>query len=98
MPDTPILSEWLDKRISIAEAEAANVRAADSRSEKFPDLLKPFGMQNSTWQKLKDQMQPDDELWTFFSPAETWRNLRGMAGVVLVRDGKTVEFILTMVN
>jgi hypothetical protein len=43
-------------------------------------------------------MQPGDELWTFSSPAESWKYLAGRAGVALVRDGKPIKVVITLMN
>ena len=43
-------------------------------------------------------MQPGDELWTFSSPAQSWEDLAGRAGVALVRDGNPIKVLVTMMN
>lgn len=60
--------------------------------------LREFGFGSVQWQKIKSQMQPGDELYRFRSPPETWANLRGRAGIVLVRDGKVIEMLVTSLN
>jgi len=47
---------------------------------------------------LKNTMQPGDEFWTFASSPASWRALAGRAGLALVRDGKIVATIVTMLN
>mgnify|MGYP000184446109 FL=1 len=48
--------------------------------------------------QLLAQMQPDDELWEFRSPASTWQHLCGREGLVLLRQGKVVAQVLTAMN
>jgi hypothetical protein len=43
-------------------------------------------------------MKPGDELWTFCSPAESWQNLAGRRGIVLLRDGMAIAEIVTLMN
>ena len=39
-----------------------------------------------------------DELWEFSSPADHWENLAGRAGVALIRDGRSIAHVITMMN
>ncbi|MGD0147065.1 MAG: hypothetical protein ABSB77_00620 [Xanthobacteraceae bacterium] len=94
----PIPKEWLDKKISVAEAEATHPGLNDERVQGTPEVAKPFGFRNSQWEALKAEMQPGDELWTFSSPAESWKYLAGRAGVALVRDGKPIKVVITLMN
>lgn len=50
------------------------------------------------WKTLLDIYQDGDELWEFTSPAEYWENLAGRGGVALVRDGKIVETVVTIMS
>ena len=43
-------------------------------------------------------IKPGDELWTFMSPPDSWKNLAGRAGIALVRDGKPVSILVTFMN
>jgi hypothetical protein len=78
---------------------AVDFRKVDRRSpERVAALLKPFGYANGEWEALKNTMQPGDEFWTFASSPASWRALAGRAGLALVRDGKIVATIVTMLN
>jgi len=78
---------------------AEDLREVDRRSpERVAALLKPFGYSNSKWEALKAGMQPGDELWTFTSSPASWRALAGSAGIALVREGRIVATIVTMMN
>ena len=94
----PISKAWLDKKVTIAEAEAAHPGVNDERVQSMPEIAKPFGFLNGQWEALKAEMQPGDELWTFSSPAQSWQDLAGSAGVALVRDGNPIKVLVTMRN
>ena len=97
--DMPLIPKsWLDKKVTIAEAEAAHPGISDERVQRFPDAAKPFGFKSGQWEAIKAAMQPGDELWTFISPAESWENLAGRAGIAVVRDGNPVMVLTTMLN
>lgn len=89
-----MLEDWLTRKLTVAEAEAAN----SVRDERLgPDAV-PFGFENPTWRQLLADMIPGDELWEFSSPPESWDNLAGRAGIALVREGKVVATILTLLS
>ena len=97
--DMPLIPKaWLDKKVTIAEAEAEHPGINDERVQRFPDAAKPFGFKNGQWEAIKAAMQPGDELWTFASPAESWENLAGRAGITVVRDGNPIMVLTTMLN
>lgn len=86
--------------ITIEEAERMHTptREDPARVKKFPQLALPFGFNNGQWESLKAQMQPGDELWWFSTSAQTWKDLRGRAGIELVRHGKPIAVIITLMN
>lgn len=86
--------DWLDKQVTVAEAEAENMVQSDRLG---PDPV-PFGFDNDKWRKLLNQMQDGDELWEFVSSRESWKALAGRAGIALVRNGEVVTSIVTMMN
>jgi len=97
--DMPLIPKsWLDKKITIAEAEAEHPGIRDERVQRFPDAAKPFGFRNGQWEAIKAAMQPGDELWTYASPAKSWEDLAGRAGIAVVRDGNPVMVLTTMMN
>jgi hypothetical protein len=83
---------WLQKRVTVAEVEAANGVRADRLG---PDPV-PFGFQNARWRELLAQMQEGDELWEFCSPEASWRQGAGRAGIALVRNGQVVASLVTL--
>ena len=48
--------------------------------------------------KLKLLMLPGDQLWSYSSPPETWNHMMGRSGIVLIRNGKNIVDILTLMN
>ena len=96
--DDTVPAAWLDKKITVEAAEASHPGISDERVERFPDLAKPFGGQSARWDALKAEMRPGDEIWTFSSPEESWRHLAGRSGVALVRQGKVIMTIVTLMN
>ena len=78
-------SRWLERRLSVDELDTfesphppAQVRAILSFRDSWT---------RQAVHELAESMAPGDELWAFSSPPETWRNLMGRAGIVLVRRG-----------
>lgn len=78
---------WLDKEISVAEAEA----------ESSVDGV-PFGGQNEAWRRLKASIQPGDELWTFCSSWESFQAHAGRCGIAVLRNGDAVSVLITVMN
>lgn len=81
------------RTITVEQAEAENPGVPS-----VPALAKPFGGVSGQWERLKAAMQPGDELIAFHSPIESWRAFCGRRGVALVRDGRTVMEVVTMLN
>ena len=90
----PMHSDWLKKKVTVAEAEAEHLVRNDNLG---PDPV-PFGFMNQEWTQLVAGMQPGDELWEFSSPADTWQHLCGRARFAVVRGGKVVNSIVTCMN
>ncbi len=86
-----ISKEWLQKRVTVDEAEAARICLG----------VKVFfavslGLQNDQWRAFLTQMQEGDELWIFCSPAESWEHTAGRGGIAVVRRGKVVGTFVTL--
>jgi hypothetical protein len=86
--------EWLQNRLTIAEAEAAYM-VQHNRLGTEPI---PFGFQRDQWLALLAQMQEGDELWQFSNSQDAWAHRCGRAGIALVRNGKVVDSIVTELN
>jgi hypothetical protein len=86
--------EWLQQRITVAEAEARHMIRVDRLG---PEPV-AFGLQNDRWRDLVGEMQDGDELWEFASSPESWQQLAGRTGIALVRNGEIVASIVTRLN
>jgi hypothetical protein len=88
------------KRISIEEAEAKHlpINETPERLREHPELRLPFGFLNSRWKALINRIQPGDELWEFCSEGDSWENLSGRSGIELVRGGRIIGRIVTLMN
>jgi hypothetical protein len=93
-----IPKEWLNSKISVEEAEATHPGIRDERTPRFPQAAKPFGFQNAEREALKAETKVGDELWSFASPADSWEHLAGRGGIVLLRNGKSIKVIVTIMN
>jgi hypothetical protein len=47
---------------------------------------------------LKAAIQTGDEIWIFCSPPKTWEALMGRRGIVLLREGKEIAEVVTVMN
>jgi hypothetical protein len=88
------IRDWLQKRLTVAEAEAAHMVRNDWLG---PDPV-PFGFVNGKWRALLAEMQDGDELWAFSSSQESWARLGGRSGIALVRHGEVVRAVVTKMN
>ncbi len=92
MPLVP--QEWLQRKISVREAEAKYM-VLDKR---LGDKGVPFGFINRRWKALLAMMIKRDELWEFRSEEWTWPHLCGREGIALVRNGKVIGYFYTGVS
>ncbi len=58
----------------------------------------PYGVPKQEWEKLKLLMKDGDEIRAFSSPEDSWRHLAGRAGYALVREGKAIDGVITLMN
>jgi hypothetical protein len=79
--------QWLDQEISVEQAEAKNM----------VDGI-PFGANSSAWKRLKDSLQDGGRLWTYCSSYESFKALAGRCGLAVVRDGRVVMQLVTIMN
>lgn len=89
------VATWLRGRPKILKTIEANNLVSDDRLGPVPVV---FGFQNEEWLRLKSQMLTGDILQEFKSPPDTWERLAGRQGFALVRDGKVIDTIVTMLN
>ena len=88
-----MLKEWLRRQLSIEGAEKEHMVINDYWPEG-----KPFGFVADEWQEILAQIQPGDELCEYRSDEESWDELMGWEGVVLMRSGEMINSICTKMN
>jgi hypothetical protein len=82
-----IPKQWLDQEVSIEQAEAKNMVEGI-----------PFGASSAEWKRLRDSLQGGDSLWTYCSPIESFKALAGRCDIAIVRDGRVVMQLVTIMN
>lgn len=85
--ESAIPQSWLTKRVTLDEVETQHTYHG-----------KVFGGLHEAWETLKSQIAEGDELWEFSSSSESWEHLAGRAGIALVRDGKAIDSLVTLMN
>jgi peptidoglycan-associated lipoprotein len=90
----PVMREWLTRRITVAEAERMYTVSEEALGPK-PVL---FGFMLPRWLELKAKMRAGDELWLFRTPDEAWQMLCGREGIVLIRNGRSIDGVITLMN
>lgn len=92
-PEVEFISDpsTLKEKLTIDEAEAENIVDIDG-------VRIAFGHSNKEWLSLCRKVQKNDELYYFKTPQESWDNLAGKAGISLVRKGKIVAEIITLMS
>jgi hypothetical protein len=89
--------EWLTHQITLAEFEK-NGDGADPFADGAPAVLSLGGRSSREFDALKVRMLAGDEIWAYSSPPESWAKLCGRAGIALVRDGRPIAHLVTMMN
>jgi len=84
-----IPKDWLQEKLGLQQAEAANTRLEGGV---------PFGGQNERWERLKASLQSGDQIWSFYSPPVTWEHCAGRSSIAIVREGRVVDCLITMMN
>lgn len=85
--DFAVPREWINSRVTLAEIEGP---------ERAPDLIKPAD--SAAWRAFKDKLLPQDELWYFTSPPESFGHGAGRMGYVILRHGKQAASFTAMMN
>ncbi|NTU72721.1 hypothetical protein HGB07_00920 [Candidatus Roizmanbacteria bacterium] len=82
---------FLKRRITVEEAEGNNMIYVDGKKI-------AFGYLQDKWVEICKEMKKGDELYEFRTPDESWDILAGREGVALVRRGKIVAEIITIMS
>lgn len=80
-------SEWL----------GSVIQHGDALPPLFKDMPPPV-VQDTQWRHLKAHMTDSDELRLFCSSGESWSKLTGRSGVALVRNGRAIAHVVTIMN
>jgi len=94
--------EWLTERCedlaarAIQFRELAELELSDENERKLlerSEQLKQWAM--TKWNPFVADLLPDDEVWRFRSPPQTWSSFCGCAGYVVLRDGQIIRTLTT---
>ncbi|MFB9991959.1 hypothetical protein ACFFLM_08300 [Deinococcus oregonensis] len=92
-PDAPP-REWWGERLSDEQiAQRHTVTAPD-----FAGSYRLFGFLHEQWLAFIVQRQAGDEVWDYCSDFPSWQVFRGVMGLVLVRAGVPIAWMVTTRN
>ena len=96
-------NEWgVSEPLTVAEIESEAMRECEEYQRSpgaRPDVpMVPFGFANDRWLEFKSKVQESDEIREIVAPPEYWSRLAGWKGFVLVREGKIVADMMTLIN
>lgn len=80
---------------SIEQAEKDNMITVKKNGK---SVILPFGYINDDWETLKSNYQEGDQIFKFSTSAESWDNLAGREGYVLIRGDQIIAEIITLMN
>jgi hypothetical protein len=81
--------EWLTKRISVEDIHHALM------GKQTPS---PARRSVAGWNHIMARLTEHDEIWHFSSPPDYWENLAGRAGIALIRGGRSIAHVITVMN
>jgi hypothetical protein len=92
----PVKRSWLEKQVTVAEAEAKIMQDVPGLKAQDNPLL-------PDWTRLKNSMQPGDQLWLFTGcplgcPPPPALSLGGEEGYALIRDCEVVDQVVLMMS
>jgi len=97
-------NDWLKKRVSISEVE---IHGSTQPKEGSPTIImlddtfhrsECVSAGNKEWRRIKLRMVLSDELWTYSSPTDHWQRLAGRMGIALIRNGRSIGHVITVMN
>ena len=89
-----IASEHLQERVAIEEIETREI--VEDPLGAVPAL--PFGHLNTGWEKLKQQIQPQDEIWSFSAPWDGWPHSTRREGYAMMRKQEVSAWFLSAIQ
>lgn len=100
-----MMVEWLKERCTTTDPreirvqEIASLGLSEATKQKLLNDSEPLKRWiEAKWKPFIAEMMPGDELWKFRSPGTTWANMAGRAGYAIVREGKIVRSLVTLMN
>lgn len=102
-PEVAALGEaFLDRHVGLCEDYAAHQFKHAGNWPPRDWLIERLDPTKETRSKGLDKltllMLPGDELWSYSSPPETWEHMMGRSGIALLRDGRTIAQVITLMN
>jgi hypothetical protein len=97
-----IRSDWLVEPLRSSDpADARRISLGDTYSsqdevEQFPTEWTPEF--RAEWDRFLKKAAPGDAIWFFRSPRDTWDELGGREGFVIMRDGTPIAAIVTVLS
>jgi hypothetical protein len=85
--------EWLSWKMDRAEFDRKFANRPDASQ-----LLMPSSNFDIDFVEFIIRLRDDDELWRFSSPPESWEMMMGRGGIALVRDGRPITYLGTVMN
>ena len=94
------MKDWLKKRISLEELEAAMLRNEITNIKSTILNLSPLAnvRNNNEWTKMKSALIEGDEIWEFCSSGESFSKMMGRSGICVVRNGEIIMELITLMN
>jgi len=81
--------------VSIKEIEKEYIITIEKDGKK---TTLPFGYLNDDWIEIKSKMRKGDKIFKFTTDQESWANLAGREGVLVLRGNVVVGQLITTMN
>jgi hypothetical protein len=85
----------IDGHFSIGEIEGKNKIEIEKEGKK---ISLPFGYVNNQWLEIKSKMKKGDKIFEFSTGPDSWANLAGRAGVIVLRKNELIGTVITTMN
>jgi hypothetical protein len=94
-----IANKWVQDHIKFVKSQPAFPPAEWLRERITIDHIGHATRGKSAdWDRIRSRCTDRDELWKFSSPSDYWEGLAGRAGFALIRDGRAIAHVITMMN
>lgn len=85
----------IEAPLSVGEIEIRSMESIQD-CDRCPTV--PFGFMNDQWRDFKSRLRKGDVIAFFRSDDESWEGLYGREGYAIIRDGKVVHIIITILS